>query len=86
MKLFRQFQFPSSEADKLGIFLKISPAKMIDFRFENLGRVDRFMIVVIQHWLETSTNASWTKLADGVEHCKYPDVAKELRSMNRQGH
>ena len=81
IKIFNDSNFPSSQAEKLGIFLGIPSAKVEDIKRNNQGNVDGMMIAVLIRWLQTGKNASWKELAGAVERCEHPNVAEKIRLM-----
>ena len=83
MRLFRD-TFPCSEAKKLGTFLDISYSKIQDLSHNNTGNVDGFMMDILNYWLETDPEKSWSKLAEAVEDCGYRDLAEKIRQMSSQ--
>ena len=83
MKIFNDSDFPSSQAETLGIFLGIKSAKVEDIKRDNQGNVDGMMTAILICWLQTGKNASWKELADAVECCKYPNVATKIRLMHK---
>ena len=78
MRLFRD-NFPCSEARKLGTFLDLSYSKLHDLSHNNMGNVEGLMMDVLNYWLETDPEKSWTKLAEAVEDCGYGVLAEEIR-------
>ena len=63
MRLFRR-QFPSSEAKKLGMYWDLLHTKLQDLSHNNTSNVEEFMMDVLNYWLETDPEKSWSKLAD----------------------
>ena len=64
MRLF-QDEFPASDAKSLGTYLDIIPyAKIKVFRQDNTGDTEGMLIDVLDYWLETDPEKSWTKLAE----------------------
>ena len=78
MRLFRG-NFPCTEARKLGTFLDLPYTKLQDFSHNNTGNVEGLMIDVLNYWLETDQEKSWTKLAEAVEDCGYGVLAEKIR-------
>ena len=82
MRFFRG-QFPSSEAKKLGTYLDLPHTRLQDLR-HNTGNVKEFMIDVLNYWLETDPEKSWSKLAKAVEDCGYRVLAEKIRQKSSQ--
>jgi len=78
LKIFKN-EFPDSSAGTLGLFLSVPPAKLKDFKRENKGDVEGEMKAVLNYWLDTDGNKSWTKLADAVELCDHKLLADKIR-------
>ena len=83
MRLFRG-QFPSSEAKKLGIYLDLPHTKLQEFSHNNTGNVEGFMMDVLNYWLETDPEKSWSKLAEAVEDCGCGVLAEKIRQESSQ--
>jgi len=85
MKLLNR-EFPASKAAKLGTFLNISHARIQEFTYENYW--DNYQVLlmsVINFWLESDEEISWTKLAKAVEDCGNGDLAAKIRQENNMG-
>ena len=81
MRLFRD-NFPYSEARRLGVFLDLSYSKLQDLSHNNTGNVEGLMMDVLNYWLETDPEKSWSKLADAVEDCGYGVLAEKIRQKS----
>ena len=78
MRVFRD-NIPCSEARRLGTFLDLSYSKLQDLSHNNTGNVEGLMMDVLNYWLETDPEKSWSKLAEAVEDCGYGVLAEKIR-------
>ena len=83
MQLF-QDSLPCFEAMKLGTFLDLSYTKLQDLSHNNTGNVEGLMIDVLNYWLETDPEKSWSKLAEAVGNCGYGVLAEKIRQKSSQ--
>ena len=84
MRLLRDKNFPCCEAKTLGTYLDLPHSKLQDLSHNNMGNVEKFMIDVLNYWLETDPEKSWSKLAMAVEDCGYGVLAEEIRQKSSQ--
>jgi len=47
-----------------------------------MGNVERLMRDILNYWLETDLEMSWSKLAEAVEDCGYGVLAKKIRQKS----
>ena len=83
MRLFRG-EFPASKAKNLGAYLEVPVASIHEFRENNIGNVSGMLIDVLNYWLNTDPEKSWSKLAEAVEDCGYGVLAEKMRQKNSQ--
>ena len=83
MRLFHG-EFPASEAKELGIYLDVPHAKIQEFRENNMGNANGMLIDVLNYWLETDSEKSWSKLAEAVKNCGYGVLADRIRQKSSQ--
>ena len=83
MRLFRD-SFPCHEAMKLGTFLDLTYTQLQDMSHNNTGNVEGFLISVLNYWLETDPEKSWSKLAEAVEDCGHKVLAEKIRQKSSQ--
>ena len=81
MRLFRG-EFPASKAKELGTYLDIPCANMQEFRQNNVGDAKGMLIDILDYWLETDPEKSWSKLAEAVEDCGYEVLAEKIRQKS----
>ena len=81
MRLFGG-EFPASEAKELGTYLDVPHAKIQEFRENNMGNAKEMLIDVLNYWLETDPEKSWSKLAEAVEDCSYGVLAEKIRQKS----
>ena len=84
MRLFRDNNFPCCKAKKLGTYLNLIYSKLQDLSCDNTCDVEGFMMDVINYWLETDPEKSWSKLAEAVEDCGYGVLAEKIRQKSSQ--
>ena len=75
-------EFPASDAKSLGTYLDVPHAKIKLFRHDNTGDAEGMLIDVLDYWLETDPEKSWSKLAEAVEDCGYGVLAEKIRSVS----
>jgi len=73
-------KFPSSDADKLGVFMRVPPPLLQDYSRNNPGHVDVIMMDILNYWLNTDKDKSGRKLAGAMEMCDQLNLAEEIRS------
>ena len=83
MRLF-QGEFPASKAKELGTYLDIPEANIHEFRENNVGNVNGMLIDVINYWLKTDSEKSWSKLAEALKYCGYEVLAEKIRQKSSQ--
>ena len=83
MRLFGQ-EFPANVAKELGTYLDVPHAKIQEFRENNMGNAKGMLIDVLNYWLETDPEKSWSKLAEAVEDCGYGVLAEKIRQKSSQ--
>ena len=83
MRLFRG-EFPASEAKELGTYLDVPRTILQEFRQNNMGDAKGVLIDVLNYWLETDPEKSWSKLAGTVEDCGYGVLAEKIRQRSSQ--
>ena len=83
MRLFGQ-EFAANVAKELGTFLDVPHAKIQEFRENNIGNARGMLIDVLNYWLETDPEKSWSKLAEAVEDCGYGVLAEKIRQKSSQ--
>ena len=83
MRLFRN-EFPASDAKNLGTYLDVPRAKIKVFRHDNTRDAEGMLIDVLDYWLETDPEKSWSKLAEAVEDCGYRVLAEKIRQKSSQ--
>ena len=71
--------FPASEAKVLATYLDVPPARIQEFRDNNIGNAKGMLIDMLNYWLETDSKKSWTKLAKAVEYCGHGVLAEKIR-------
>ena len=77
-------EFPASEAKELGTYLDIPRANIQEFRQNNVGNAKGMLIDVLDYWLETDPEKSWSKLTEAVEDCGYGVLAEKIRQKSSQ--
>ena len=77
-------EFPASDAKSLGTYLDVPRAKIKVFRHDNTGDAEGMLIDVLDYWLDTDPEKSWSKLADAVEDCGYEVLAEKIRQKSSQ--
>ena len=83
MRLFRG-EFPASKAKELGTYLEVPDTSMQEFRTNNTGDSKGMLIDVLNYWLKTDPEKSWSKLAEAVEDCGYGVLAEKIRQKSSQ--
>ena len=83
MQLFRG-EFPASKAKELGTYLEVPDANIQEFRENNMVNVNGMLIDVLNYWLKTDPEKSWSKLAEAVEDCGYGVLAEKMRQKSSQ--
>ena len=77
-------EFPASEAKELATYLDVSRANIQEFRENNIGNAKGMLIDVLNYWLETDPEKSWSKLAEAVKDCGYGVLAEKIRQDSSQ--
>ena len=75
-------QFSASDAKSLGTYLDVPHAIIKEFRHDNMGNARGMLIDVLDYWLETDPEKSWSKLAEALEDCGYGNLAMEIRQKS----
>ena len=70
--------FPANKATELGSYLGLSPARLEEFNHDNPGDSRKMLQDIINYWLETASEKSWTKLAEAIELRGYKIPAKKI--------
>ena len=83
MRLFHG-EFPSSEVMELAIYLDVPHTHIQEFRHHNVGDAQGMLLDVLNYWLETDPEKSWSKLAEAVEDCGYGVLAEKIRQKSLQ--
>ena len=78
MRLFHG-DFRDSAAEELGTYLDIPNTIIQEFREYNKGNPKGLLIDVLDYWIETDPENSWSKLAEAVEDCGYGVLAEKIR-------
>ena len=60
-------EFLPSKAKELGTYLNIPSGKLDEFRHNKMGEVKGMLIDVLNYWLETDPNKSWSEMAEAME-------------------
>ena len=81
MRLFHG-EFPGSDAKELGTYLGVPRASIQEFKENNMGNAKGMLIDVLNYWLETDSEKSWSKLAEAVEDCGYGVLAEKIREKS----
>ena len=82
LQLFRN-EFPASDAKSLGTYLNLPNTQIEVFRYDNMG-AEGMLIDVLNSWLETDPEKSWSKLAEAVGGCGHETLAEKIRKMSSQ--
>jgi len=76
--------FPASEASYLGSHLGLPPARLKEFSYNNPRDCKKEMQDVLDYWLTTDREKSWTKLAAAVKLCGYESLAEKIRRKSTE--
>ena len=74
--------FPSNKASELGSYLGLSPARLEEFNHDNPRDSRKALQDIINYWLESDSEKSWTKLAEAIDLCGYKILAEKICAMS----
>ena len=84
VRLLNRGEFPANKAKELGTYLDVSHAKIQEFRENNMVNAKGLLIDVLNYWLDTDPEKSWSKLAEAVGDCGCGVLAEKIRQKSSQ--
>jgi len=74
-------KFPCSKAKELGTYLDLPNYRIENFLRENQHIIQQVLLYILEYWLETDQEKSWTKLAEAVKDCGHPCLAETIQQQ-----